>query len=128
MITRELIQSISNFNSELFPVLSFYLDVDVPQQNTGAYKIAAKGLSKSVREWVKANSPGLAREQIQSVNKDVEKYLARIAELSIPTGASSYVVFTCTGEGFWRELFLPRSFQNTVKIGVDPFVRRKLEG
>ncbi len=123
MLTRDQVQSISNFRSRLFPVLSFYLNVNSKEQGSGAYKIAAKDLTKEVKGWLKANEDKLAREQIQSVNKDIVKYLSRVSALTIPFEASTHVVFACNGEGFWEELFLPRSFQSEVKISVDPFVR-----
>lgn len=123
MTTKELVQQIISFRSEEYPVVSFYLNIDVEQQSSGAYKISAKDLTKQVKEWMKQHENELTREVINSLNQDIDKFLTAVNSLPIPNSARGYVVFTCSGEGFWQELFLPAPVKSLVRIGVDPFVR-----
>ncbi len=123
MITRELIDDVLQFRSERYPVVTFFLNIAIEQQQRGAHKIAAKDLVKEARRQLKANEQSPSREREQSLNKDCERFLASVDGITPPPGAEGYAVFACNGEGFWKQCFLPRQMKNTVKLGVDPFVR-----
>ena len=123
MITRELIQELSRFESKSFPVVSFFLNLDVDQVSTGAYKIAAKGLAKEVKQGIKDKEKEYSREQVKSLTSDIEAFIDAVNSLQIPARARGFVMFTCSGEDFSRKMYLPRPVADFVKIGADPVIR-----
>ncbi len=124
MLSESLVQQIIRFHGEQFTVVSFYLNVDAGQnQPLSAYKIAAKDLIKEIRTWIKNHEEILNREQLNSLNEDIEKIQTIINKISLPIMAQGYALFSCSGKGFWQEVFLPLPVKNMVMIGTNPFVR-----
>jgi peptide chain release factor subunit 1 len=106
MFTKQELKELAAYRSETTPVLSVYLNVDITQLTAEQYRLALKGLLKSVAEEA-------TRQDVEAV----EQYV----ELEYDGQGKGLAIFS--GENLWQAYPLDLPVGDLVHAGPQPYIR-----
>lgn len=122
MITAETIDRVTQFDGGKLPVVSMYVGLDAGRPDRGSLFTRASSLLHEIRPMAKDHT--LDREVRLSVRGDVERIEAKLtAERPKP---GSVAIFSCSGNGFYEEIELPRQVRDRIVVDATPWVRPML--
>ncbi|MBN1937619.1 MAG: hypothetical protein JW934_23380 [Anaerolineae bacterium] len=109
MFSKQELKELAAYTSETWPVLSVYLNVDATQVTTEQYRLALKGMLKSIAEQADA----------ADVNA-VEKYV----NLEYDRHSKGLLIFSCAAQDLWRVYGLAVPVKNEVYVSPRPYVKQ----
>lgn len=121
MITAETIDRITRFDGGQLPVVSVYLGLDADRRGR-SLPTRVSSLLHEIRPMTKDHS--LDREARLSVRGDVERIEDELTEVRLKQG--SVAIFSCSGNGFYLEIELPRRVRDRISVDATPWVRPML--
>jgi len=122
MITAETIDRVTRFDGGELPVVSVYLGLDADRRDIRSVPTRASSLLHEIRPMTK--DPSLDREARLSVRGDVERIEEELGEVRLKRGAVA--IFSCSGNGFYEEIELPRRVRDRIAVDATPWVRPML--
>jgi hypothetical protein len=122
MITTETIHRITRFDGGKLPVVSMYVELDAARRDRGSLPTHASSLLHEIRPMSKDQS--VDREVRLSLRGDVERIEAELTEERLTAG--SVAIFSCSGNGFYEEVQLPRRVHDRIVVDANPWVRPML--
>lgn len=122
MITAETIDRVTRFDGGKLPVVSMYLGLDASRPDRGSLFTRASSLLHEIRPMTKDHT--LDREVRLSVRGDVERIEAALRGERPKPG--SVAIFSCSGNGFYEEIELPRRVHDRIVVDATPWVRPML--
>ncbi len=109
MFSKHELKELAAYKSETTPVLCVYLDVDHTQVTTEQYRLALKGMLKSVAG--------------KADHRDLER-VAKYVDLQYNRQSKGLVIFSCADQDFWRVYSLAVSVSNEVYVSPRPFIKQ----
>jgi peptide chain release factor subunit 1 len=122
MITAETIDRVTRFEGGKLPVVSAYLGHDANPQDRRSLPTRASSLLHEIRPMT--NDHSIDRETRFSLRGDLELIEAELSQERPMPGAVA--IFSCSGNGFFEEIELPRRVRDRVVVDATPWVRPML--
>jgi Bacterial archaeo-eukaryotic release factor family 10 len=119
MITAETIDRVTRFDGGRLPVVSAYVGLDAHRPDRGSLSTRASSLLHEIRPMTKDHA--LDREVRLSVRGDVERIEVSLTAERPRQG--SVAIFSCSGNGFYEEIELPRRVRDRIVVDTTPWVR-----
>jgi peptide chain release factor subunit 1 len=121
VLERETLRKLAEWNTNGFPVVSLYLDVDGRRFPKRAdYLARAEHLRRRGHEAAHAMED---REHARSVRRDVQRMWDFIQdEFDRKGGVRGLALFGCSGMGLWEDLTLPARTPERIVIGDRPYL------
>jgi len=118
MINREQLSSLLEHHNEKHPVVSLYVNVELPKKFGSELNSLVRKKIKELHEssWL----PVEETARIEKLLADIEKKVK--AGKNYFPGTKMVALFADT-EGFWREFELPVQYPNRLIVGTDPYVK-----
>lgn len=121
LLSREQIESLSEFKAKNFLTTSFYLDTDKSRLTKKEISLSFKNLFRNGKSHLA--SMDLSKEKRASLSQDLEKInkfcSQRLSSYSFP----GLAIFSCSSEDFWRVFNIPNSPRNRIIFDKNPYVR-----
>jgi len=121
LLNRDQIESLAKFKSDRFQTTSFFLDTKKRTKTKKEVVLATKNLVAKAK--IRVNQMNLDKEKKNSLLKDLNKISKFCARKLTSYKYSGLALFSCAGEDFWHEFFLPNSPRNRVIIDQNPYIR-----
>ncbi len=121
MVTFQQIQELVNFRSEVFPVVSVYLNTDFRRVTKDQMRIILKDLMKARDQELRAQA--LTHQQQTSLREDFKKLEYFVTNELFPEEHRGYAIFSCSGKNFWQVYPLPQRVKNALIVDPDIYVR-----
>ncbi|MFJ1605911.1 hypothetical protein ACIOHS_21425 [Streptomyces sp. NPDC088253] len=122
MITQEQVDRILRLGGNGLPLVSLYLPVEPDQPGRRAYRTRLASLLERIGPL--ADDHSLEHAVRLSLRDDIAKIEQRLGEE--PQRPGTVVVFSCSGNGVYEEVWLPRATHERVVVDADPYVRPML--
>lgn len=122
MITQEQVDRILRLGGNGLPLVSLYLPVEPDQPGRRTYRARLDSLLDRIRPL--ADDDSLEHPVRLSLRDDLAKIERRLGEE--PRRAGTVAVFSCSGDGVYEEVWLPRGTHERVVVDADPYVRPML--
>jgi peptide chain release factor subunit 1 len=122
MITAETIARVTRFDGGNLPVVSVYVGLDPDRRGSRSLSTRASSLLHEIRPMTKDHS--LDREARLSVRGDLERIEGELTSERPQRGAVA--IFSCSGNGFYEEIELPRRVRDRIVVEATPWVRPML--
>lgn len=122
MITQEQVDRILRLGGNGLPLVSLYIPVEPGRPGRRTYRARLAGLLDRIRPL--ADDQSLAHAVRLSLRDDIAKIEKALGEEPHQPGAVA--VFSCTGNGIYEEVRLPRGTRERVVVDADPYVRPML--
>lgn len=118
----ETIDRVTRYDGGTLPVVSVYLGLDADRRGTRSLPIRASSLLHEIRPMAKDAS--LDRAARLSVRGDIERIEDELSAERPRRG--SVAIFSCSGNGFYEEIELPRRVRDRITVDGTPWVRPML--
>ncbi len=118
MLTRHQVERLSAFQSDRFPVVSFYLYIDKPTPGEDRYMIRLKNLFNQVEPLRQE----MNTEQADSLARDLDRIRTFVREQAMQ-GARGVAIFANSGAGLWETFVFPYRVANHIAVGPTPYVK-----
>lgn len=109
MFSKRALKELAAYQSETAPVLSVYLNVDATQVMTDQYRLALKGMLKSVADQADAADV-----------EAVEKYV----DLEYDRRSKGLLIFSCAAQDLWQAYELAVPVRDEVYVSPRPYVKQ----
>ncbi len=109
MFSKQELKELAGYRSKTTPVLSIHLNVDLTQITTDQYRLALKGLLKSVADKA-------ARQDIEAVE--------RFFELEYDRQSKGVILFSCAAENFWQVYHLAVPVRDHAYVSAQPYIKQ----
>jgi peptide subunit release factor 1 (eRF1) len=119
MLTKKDIELLRQFRSTGHPVVSVYLNTDGKSNSKKNVETALKEMSRLARLQVETADKEHRRRALAEIQK-VDDYIVKNFKKFTCRGLA---LFSCSGEGLWHEVELPRPPRNRFVLADAPFVR-----
>jgi peptide chain release factor subunit 1 len=121
VLDRETLRKLAEWNTNGFPVVSLYLDVDGKRYPKRAdYLARAEHLIRRVHEAHQAMED---REHARSVDRDAQRMGEFVNdEFDRKGGVRGLSLFGCSGMGLWEALLFPSRAPERVVVGERPYL------
>jgi peptide chain release factor subunit 1 len=106
MFSKQELKELAAYRSQETPVVSVYLNVDTSEISSEQYRLALRGMLKSVAD--------------QADPADLET-IERYVELEYDRKGNGLAMFS--GGDFWRDYTLAFPVGNTVHVGMQPYIK-----
>ncbi|MFD9222211.1 hypothetical protein ACFWDI_19880 [Streptomyces sp. NPDC060064] len=122
MITQEQVDQILRVEGNGLPCVSLYVPVEADRRGRRAFMARLASLLDRIRPLAEDSS--LEHAARLSLREDIAKIEKTLVEEPHEPGAVA--VFSCSGNGVYEEVRLPRSTRERIVVDADPYVRPML--
>ncbi len=122
MEIKDIIEGLSSFKSDKYPVTSLYLKLGPKERENLKYRILVKNLIKQKKEEIERRDYG--KSEIESIEEDLKKISAYLETPDRLVGCRGAAIFSCAGEGLWEVFKLPLIYRNRLVVDSNPLIRQ----
>ncbi len=119
--TREQIETLARFRSEIYLTTSFYLDTDKSRLRKKEVSLFFKNLIKNGKSQLEGMD--LGKEKKDSLSEDLERIQKFCSQNLSSYNFPGLAIFSCSGQDFWQVFELPHPPRNKIVFDKDPYVR-----
>ncbi len=109
MFSKQTLKELAAYQSTSTPVLSVYLNVDPTQVTTEQYRLALRGMLKSIAD--------------QTAAADIEA-VDRYVELEYDRHGKGLLMFSCAAQGLWQAYEVAVPIKNEIYAAPRPFIKQ----
>lgn len=121
LISQDQIETLGRFKSRKFLTTSFYLDTKKRSKTRKEITLALKNLLAKAKAQLQKMT--MDKEKKGSLLKDLNA-IGKYCDRNLASYKSSGLgLFSCSGESFWEEFYLPNSPRNRIVFDQNPYVR-----
>jgi peptide subunit release factor 1 (eRF1) len=119
--SREQIEKLSKFKSDIFLTTSFYLKTDKSSMTKKEIALSAKNLLSEGRSRLEQME--MSKDKKESIYQDLEKITLFCSKRLSSQNFSGLAIFSCGSQDFWELFNLPTSPRNSIIFDQNPYVR-----
>lgn len=119
MLTKKDIEFLRQSRSAVYPVISVYLNTDGKFNSKKHVETILKEMSRLARHQVESKGKEYRRQALAEIQKVEDFIVKNFREFN----CRGLALFSCSGEGFWHVVELPRPPRNRFVLGDAPFIR-----
>ncbi len=119
--TREQIETLARFRSEIYLTTSFYLETDKSRLRKKEVSLSFKNLIKNGKSQLEEMD--LDKKKKGSLSEDLEHIQKFCSQNLSSYNFPGLAIFSCSGQNFWQVFELPHPPRNRIIFDKDPYVR-----
>jgi peptide subunit release factor 1 (eRF1) len=120
ILSWDLAEKISRFQSDKYSITSFFLDTDKSRWTKKEIVVSAKNLLSSGRD--RLAELDAAKDKRTSLEKDLASIEAFVYQ-NMSTNVPGLALYACAGAGIWEPIALPTAPRNRIVFDRTPYIR-----